>query len=154
MSLSENEYLMKTILRICVVCKGRVAPFAADIIRQLTEVLARVRFWPASSSLRIALHVNEPVQTCKNPTNPMFAHHMFECVAALMKFICESSPSQSLPSRACSWRPFRRSLHVTSLISCLTSFSSLRSSLTCDLRLAQVRCRRCYFYATYPISRT
>ena len=31
-------------------------------------------------------------QTCKNPTNPMFAHHLFECVAALMRFICEASP--------------------------------------------------------------
>ena len=40
--IAENEYLMRTVLRVCVVCKEGVAPFAADIIKQLTEVLARV----------------------------------------------------------------------------------------------------------------
>lgn len=155
---------MRTILRVCVVCKEGVAPYAADIIKQLTEVLARVRSPSAKRSPPRPDHALPLLQTCKNPTNPMFAHNMFECVAALMRFICAATPDAvaafegmlstssraSMHYRTCfnpfllklsyaQWPHSRRFSPRTYQTSCRTSSSSSRSCLTCALRRAQVR---------------
>jgi hypothetical protein len=50
------------------------------------------------------------IQVCTNPTNPMFAHYMFESVAALMKFICESSPDSVAAFEGMLFAPFQEVL--------------------------------------------
>ncbi|KAL6077585.1 Exportin-2 [Balamuthia mandrillaris] len=69
----ENDYVMKTIMRVINTAKEDIMPMAEEILKQLTVVLGRVY---------------------KNPTNPGFNHYLFESIAALMRVVCTTDPSR------------------------------------------------------------
>ncbi|KAJ5070245.1 exportin-2 [Anaeramoeba ignava] len=59
-----NDYVMKAILRVIVVAKSYILPYAEVALKQLCSILLDI---------------------CKNPTNPMFNHYLFESIAALIR---------------------------------------------------------------------
>ena len=83
---SENEYLMKCIMRVLSFMGPDIKPVAPVALSKLSEILLRV---------------------CENPTQPAFNHYLFEAVAALIRHgevVIEASsdplrgPSSQLPS--------------------------------------------------------
>lgn len=65
---TENEYVMRAVMRLVVFVGSAIAPIAAPALRQLSDILLTV---------------------ARNPTHPGFNHYLFESVAALVRFGCE-----------------------------------------------------------------
>lgn len=64
--LSENEFLMKTAMRVLTTAEDKVEEnFRITIIEQLLNILSVI---------------------AKNPSNPRFTHYTFECLGLLIKF--------------------------------------------------------------------
>ncbi|GFR48907.1 hypothetical protein Agub_g10856 [Astrephomene gubernaculifera] len=61
---SENEYLMKCIMRVIGFVGPAIAPVSAVCLQRLAAML---------------------VEVCRNPRNPSFNHYLFESVAALIR---------------------------------------------------------------------
>ncbi|TPX31070.1 hypothetical protein SmJEL517_g05491 [Synchytrium microbalum] len=70
--LAENDYLMKSILRIVLVAGTDLAPAAREILSAFVNIIAAVS---------------------SNPSNPKFNHYVFESIAALIRNLCTSSPA-------------------------------------------------------------
>ena len=66
---TDNEHLIMCVVRVMSVAKRDVGPVVPDILAQLGRTLARV---------------------AANPSNPIFNHFLFECIAAANKFGGES----------------------------------------------------------------
>ncbi|KAL9656208.1 hypothetical protein ABK040_007825 [Willaertia magna] len=66
---NENEYVMKAIMRVTSILKENMKPILPQYISQITNILERV---------------------CKNPSNPMFNHYLFESYATVIKFNSDS----------------------------------------------------------------
>lgn len=62
--IAENEYLMKCIMRILIVCRTTTAPHTGFILSALIKVMTQV---------------------AKNPSNPRFNHYCFESVGAIIR---------------------------------------------------------------------
>eukprot|EP00624_Nannochloropsis_granulata_P000776 evm.model.NODE_13239_length_6809_cov_22.316198.1 len=67
----ENEYVMKAIMRLLTVVQEEILPVTGVVLDKLTASLVRV---------------------CRNPSNPLFNHFLFESVAATVKFVCHANP--------------------------------------------------------------
>ncbi|KAJ2824637.1 importin-alpha export receptor, partial [Coemansia erecta] len=65
--LADNDYLMKTVMRVFLACRAAILPLAPPALAALARILAEVS---------------------KNPSNPRFSHFMFEALAALARFAC------------------------------------------------------------------
>lgn len=65
--ISENDYLVKTLMRVIYISKGATLPYATSVIGRLTKVLELIS---------------------RNPSNPKFNHYVFECIGLLVRFIC------------------------------------------------------------------
>ncbi|EIE27359.1 Cse1-domain-containing protein [Coccomyxa subellipsoidea C-169] len=61
----ENEYLMKTVMRVITFVGPEIAPVAALCLERIAAML---------------------LQVCQNPTQPGFNHYLFESVAALIRY--------------------------------------------------------------------
>ncbi|KAG2501736.1 hypothetical protein HYH03_000236 [Edaphochlamys debaryana] len=61
---SENEYLMKAVMRVIGFVGPAIGPVSGVCLKTLAEML---------------------VEVCKNPRNPSFNHYLFESVAALIR---------------------------------------------------------------------
>eukprot|EP01103_Thecamoeba_quadrilineata_P005406 TRINITY_DN15208_c0_g1_i1.p1 TRINITY_DN15208_c0_g1~~TRINITY_DN15208_c0_g1_i1.p1 ORF type:complete len:985 (+),score=144.61 TRINITY_DN15208_c0_g1_i1:290-2956(+) len=60
----ENDYVLKTLMRVVVIAKGDLYPsYYLEIIKRLTQIIIFVS---------------------KNPTNPLFNHYLFETFASLI----------------------------------------------------------------------
>ncbi|OMJ30372.1 Exportin-2 [Smittium culicis] len=70
--LAENDFYAKLIMRIIVCTKSKIPEIAQPIFTQLCAILETV---------------------CKNPSNPVFNHYLFESIGSLSKFTCSSNPS-------------------------------------------------------------
>ncbi|CEP14952.1 hypothetical protein [Parasitella parasitica] len=68
--LSENDYLMRTVMRVIIISRQDMAPYVNVIMGKLTQILSVVS---------------------KNPSNPKFNHYVFESIGALIRFICPIS---------------------------------------------------------------
>lgn len=68
----ENDYLMKTVMRIFHVAKENIVPFTDTAVSKLTTVLKKI---------------------CANPTNPTFAHYLFESISVLILNVCKTNPA-------------------------------------------------------------
>ncbi|OAD80776.1 hypothetical protein PHYBLDRAFT_138326 [Phycomyces blakesleeanus NRRL 1555(-)] len=69
--LSENDYLMKAVMRVIITSRQDMVQYVNVIMGKLTGILAVVS---------------------KNPSNPRFNHYIFESIGALIRFICPISP--------------------------------------------------------------
>ncbi|KAJ2553633.1 importin-alpha export receptor [Coemansia sp. RSA 1933] len=65
--LAENDYMIKTVMRIILACRTNILPLAPAALGKLAQILAEVS---------------------KNPSNPKFSHFMFEAVGSLARFSC------------------------------------------------------------------
>ncbi|KAI9098339.1 Cse1-domain-containing protein [Phlyctochytrium arcticum] len=83
--LAENDYLMKTAMRITIVAKHDLEPNAIDIVKRLTQVIEIIS---------------------KNPSNPKFNHYVFESLAATIRFICARKPQLVNDFEALLFPPF------------------------------------------------
>ena len=63
----ENEYAMKTLMRLCMVLQDEVAPYLDTIIAKLVVLLNSIS---------------------KNPSKPNFNHYLFETFGILIKAVC------------------------------------------------------------------
>ncbi len=72
--LSENDYVMKCIMRMLVVVGADIAPVTELVLQHLTAALVRV---------------------CKNPVNPHYNHYLFESIAVLVRSVCGTGTSYS-----------------------------------------------------------
>ncbi|KAJ3066560.1 Exportin-2 [Podochytrium sp. JEL0797] len=68
--LAENDYLMKTLMRVLLVARDDVTPYASEILNRLTQIIDVIS---------------------KNPSNPKFSHFAFESVGALIRNVCHSN---------------------------------------------------------------
>ncbi|RCH88978.1 importin-alpha export receptor, partial [Rhizopus stolonifer] len=68
--LSENDYLMRAVMRVIITSRQDMVPYVNVIMGKLTNILAIVS---------------------KNPSNPKFNHYVFESIGALIRFICPIS---------------------------------------------------------------
>ena len=71
--LTENDYVMKCIMRLLAVLKSDIVPLTQLILNKLTVIFERVS---------------------KNPVNPHYNHYLFECYAVLIKSCC-TAPGQT-----------------------------------------------------------
>ncbi|KAG0498247.1 hypothetical protein HPP92_002555 [Vanilla planifolia] len=67
----ENQYIMKCTMRVLA-----TADISGDVARHCIACLGLVL-----------------AEVCKNPTNPVFNHYLFEAIAALIRRSCERDPS-------------------------------------------------------------
>ncbi|KNC97042.1 importin-alpha export receptor [Spizellomyces punctatus DAOM BR117] len=70
--LAENDYLMKTAMRIVIVAKHELEPVAVEVVGRITRVIEVIS---------------------RNPSNPKFNHYVFEALAAIIRFICARKPA-------------------------------------------------------------
>lgn len=63
--LSENEFLMKCIMRVLLTVQGAMQPFAAPLLPQLVQIMTAVSV---------------------NPSNPRFNHFLFESIGAVVRY--------------------------------------------------------------------
>jgi exportin-2 (importin alpha re-exporter) len=63
--LAENEFLMKTLMRVLVIAEDSISSIAVELIKNLLSIVAIIS---------------------KNPSNPRFSHYTFESIAVLIKF--------------------------------------------------------------------
>jgi exportin-2 (importin alpha re-exporter) len=70
--LAENEYVMKTVMRVLSLSGEDIIPVTQAVLQKLTSVLGRV---------------------AKNPRNPQFNHCLFEANAILIRSVCSKDPS-------------------------------------------------------------
>ncbi len=89
--IDENQYVMRTIMRVTVVAGEAMAPYASFCIESLKSVLQRV---------------------CANPSNPTFNHYLFESVASLVQFICAATPTAVDAFEALLFPPFQQVLQL------------------------------------------
>ncbi|KAG2207684.1 hypothetical protein INT47_011804 [Mucor saturninus] len=68
--LSENDYLMRCVMRVIITSRQDMMPYVNVIMGKLTNILSIVS---------------------KNPSNPKFNHYIFESIGALIRFICPVS---------------------------------------------------------------
>ncbi|BFF94387.1 exportin-2 [Drosophila madeirensis] len=69
---SENEFVMKAIMRSFFVLQGASMPFMGVALPRLTEILTQV---------------------AKNPSRPHFNHYLFETLALSIKIVCQADAS-------------------------------------------------------------
>ncbi|RUP48679.1 Cse1-domain-containing protein [Jimgerdemannia flammicorona] len=69
--LAENDYLMKTVMRVIITSRQDMAPYVNIIMAKLVNILGIIS---------------------KNPSNPRFNHYVFESVGALIRFNCPNNP--------------------------------------------------------------
>lgn len=69
---SENEYVMKAIMRSFATLQQASMPFMSAVLPRLTEILESVS---------------------KNPSRPHFNHYLFETLALAIKIVCTAEPS-------------------------------------------------------------
>lgn len=69
---SENEYVMRAVMRLVAFVGAAIAPVASVALRSLCDKLLEVS---------------------KNPTQPGFNHYLFESIAALIKYGCQGDAS-------------------------------------------------------------
>ncbi|KAI7862255.1 Cse1-domain-containing protein [Spinellus fusiger] len=84
--LSENDYLMKAVMRVIITSRSDMAPYVNAIMSKLTTLLAIVS---------------------KNPSNPRFNHSIFESMGALIRFICPVSPQAVTEFETLLYGPFQ-----------------------------------------------
>ncbi|KAI9492718.1 Cse1-domain-containing protein [Zychaea mexicana] len=65
--LSENDYLMRAVMRVIITCRQHMVNYVNVIMGKLTTILGIVS---------------------ANPSNPRFNHYIFESIGALIRFIC------------------------------------------------------------------
>ncbi|KAJ1736097.1 importin-alpha export receptor [Coemansia sp. Benny D160-2] len=65
--LAENDYMIKTAMRIILACRTNILPLAPAALAKLAQILAEVS---------------------KNPSNPRFSHFLFEAIGSLARFSC------------------------------------------------------------------
>ena len=68
----ENEYAMKTLMRICIVVQERLEPYLEPILGKLISLLHAIS---------------------KNPSRPNFNHYLFETFGILIRDICSKNRS-------------------------------------------------------------
>jgi exportin-2 (importin alpha re-exporter) len=71
--VQENEFLMKTVMRVLFVIKEDVAPIADQTLDNLIAILGIIR---------------------QNPSNPRFYYYFFETIGALIKYAGPSNPEK------------------------------------------------------------
>ncbi len=91
-----NEYLMRCVMRIVVVCGARVEPLAENIITALTTVLERV--------------VKPVAEGGYTRVDASFNHYVFETIASLMRSVCGLRPDDVFKFEAMVFPPFQRIL--------------------------------------------
>ncbi len=72
---SENDYVMKCIMRVLTVIGTDMLTALEMVANKLTNVLVRV---------------------CKNPVNPQFNHYLFESIAVMIRTGCDASAAAGL----------------------------------------------------------
>ncbi|KAJ1668693.1 importin-alpha export receptor [Coemansia sp. RSA 1813] len=65
--LAENDYMIKTAMRIILSCRTNILPLAPAALNKLAQILSEVS---------------------KNPSNPKFSHFLFEAIGSLARFSC------------------------------------------------------------------
>ena len=88
-NLTENEYVMKCILRIITSSGSDIVPFGPVCITELAKVLAEV---------------------AKGPQNPHFSHNLFESLGAVIKAMGKNDPSTIAPIESLLLPPFKQIL--------------------------------------------
>lgn len=84
--LSENDYLMKAVMRVIIISRSDMMPYVNVIMGKLTHILSVVS---------------------KNPSNPRFNHYIFESIGALIRFICPTSPDALVEFENMCFGPFQ-----------------------------------------------
>ncbi|KAI8889248.1 Cse1-domain-containing protein [Backusella circina FSU 941] len=87
--LSENDYLMKTVMRVIITSRQDMTAYVNVIMGKLTQILAIVS---------------------KNPSNPRFNHYTFEGIGALIRFICPISEAALSEFESMCFGPFQEIL--------------------------------------------
>jgi exportin-2 (importin alpha re-exporter) len=68
---TENEYVMKAVMRSFSALQNSVVPYLAHLLPPLTNKLA---------------------QAAKNPTRPHYNHYLFESLSLSIRIVCQSNP--------------------------------------------------------------
>jgi len=68
----ENEYVMKAMMRVCVVVQDDIVPYLGVVLSKLTSLLNAVS---------------------KNPSKPHFNHYLFETFGVLIRGVCAADKS-------------------------------------------------------------
>jgi exportin-2 (importin alpha re-exporter) len=87
--LSENDYLMKAVMRVIIISRQDMTAYVNVIMGKLTHILAIVS---------------------KNPSNPRFNHYTFESIGALIRFICPISEAALSEFESMCFTPFQEIL--------------------------------------------
>jgi exportin-2 (importin alpha re-exporter) len=74
-AMPENAHIMKAIMRCLSAAQASVVPVAGIVLAKQTTYLARA---------------------CKNPTNPLFNHYLFESIAVLVGGVCGSGDAAAV----------------------------------------------------------
>ncbi|KAJ3191341.1 Exportin-2 [Irineochytrium annulatum] len=110
--VAENDYVMKAILRVIVVCREAILPCVTETLAELTNTIKIVS---------------------TNPSNPKFNHFLFEALGALIRHVCAANPKLVGEFEGLLFAPFQAILqsdvsefmpYVFQLLSQLLSFHS------------------------------
>lgn len=82
---TENEYIMKAIMRTMSMLQENVLPFMAQLMKVLTEKL---------------------IQVSKNPSKPHFNHYLFESLCISIRSVCKHSAEAIFQFEQALFKPF------------------------------------------------
>lgn len=87
--LAENDYLMKSVMRVVFTAKQTVLPMTDELLMRLTRIIQLIS---------------------ANPSNPKFNHYTFESLASLVRFIGSSRPELVASFETALFPPFEEIL--------------------------------------------
>jgi exportin-2 (importin alpha re-exporter) len=90
-TLADNEYVMKSIMRLLSFAGEDIIPVTPIVLQKLTTALERAS---------------------KNPCNPHFNHCLFESIAVLIKSVCSKDPSHVTAFEGFLFPPFQAILQL------------------------------------------
>lgn len=82
----ENDYIMKTIMRVLNVAKENIVPMTDTVVSKLTAILTKI---------------------CANPSNPVFSHFLFESISVLVLNVCQTNPQMTEKFETLLFPPFQ-----------------------------------------------
>lgn len=86
---TENEYVMRLFVRLCVRADKEIKPYAEQALATLVKLAGKI---------------------VKNPANPIFNHYLFECFALLIKLVASPETIASIEGKLIA--PFQEILQL------------------------------------------
>lgn len=86
---TENEYVMKAVMRTLLVTGEHLLPYIPTLVNELCQKLQAVCKVSCSSFNTESNNISNTILFCQNPTKPHFNHYLFESFSLCIRVTCQ-----------------------------------------------------------------